>query len=60
MRPGSPMIRKAQWYWDLLAAENSMGFHNLPQALNTLGQASEPARQAVAAANRAAGINLLY
>ncbi len=53
------LIRKAQWYWDLLAAENSMGFHNSSQALNTLGQANELAHQAKEAANRAAGINQL-
>lgn len=50
------LVRKSQWYWDLLSAENSMGFHNPSQALNTLGQANELAHQAIEAANRAAGI----
>ncbi|HWR44744.1 ammonia-forming cytochrome c nitrite reductase subunit c552 [Sporomusa sp.] len=52
------LVRKAQWYWDLLAAENSMGFHNPSQALNTLGQANELAHQAIEAANAAAGIKM--
>ncbi|CVK21434.1 ammonia-forming cytochrome c nitrite reductase subunit c552 [Sporomusa sphaeroides] len=52
------LVRKAQFYWDLLAAENSMGFHNPSQALNTLGQANELAHQAIEAANTAAGIKM--
>ncbi len=47
------LIRKAQWYWDYVAAENSMGFHNPDQALSTLGQAIDLAHQAADAANRA-------
>lgn len=53
------LVRQAQWYWDLLSAENSMGFHNPSQALNTLGQANELAHQAIQAANAAAGVNML-
>lgn len=53
------LVRKAQWYWDYVAAENSMGFHNPDQTLNTVAQANEMARQAMDSANRAAGINLL-
>ncbi len=49
------LVRRAQWYWDYIAAENSMGFHNPGQALNTLGQSIDLAHQAIAAANRAAG-----
>ncbi len=49
------LIRNAQWFWDYIAAENSMGFHNPDQALNTLGQSIDLAYQAIAAANRAAG-----
>jgi len=52
-------VRKAQWYWDYVAAANSMGFHNSVQELQTLGQASDFAWQAIQAANRAAGRNLL-
>jgi nitrite reductase (cytochrome c-552) len=50
------LLRNAQWYWDFVAAENSMGFHNPDQALNTLGQSIDLAHQATATANRAAGM----
>ncbi len=32
------LVRKAQWMWDIVAAENSMGFHNTDQTMTTLGQ----------------------
>jgi len=48
-------VRKAQWFWDIVAAENSMGFHNPDQVLNTLGRSIDMAHQAIATANRAAG-----
>ncbi len=47
-------LRKAQWFWDIVAAENSMGFHNPDQVLNTLGQAIDMAHQAIATAGKAA------
>lgn len=53
------LVRKAQWYWDYIAAENGMGFHNPDQTLNTAAQANELARQAIESANRAAGISSL-
>ncbi|EAX46312.1 Nitrite reductase (cytochrome; ammonia-forming) [Thermosinus carboxydivorans Nor1] len=53
------LVRKAQWYWDYVAAANSMGFHNSVQELNTLGQAIDFANLAIEAANRAAGTNTL-
>lgn len=53
------LVRKAQWMWDIIAAENSMGFHNTDQIMTTLGQANELAHQAIQSANRAAGIGLL-
>jgi nitrite reductase (cytochrome c-552) len=49
------LVRNAQWLWDFIAAENSMGFHNPDQTLNTLGQSIDLAHQAIAVANRAAG-----
>lgn len=49
------LLRNAQWLWDFIAAENSMGFHNPDQALNTLGQSIDLAHRALATANRAAG-----
>jgi len=49
------LVRSAQWYWDYIAAENSMGFHNPDLALATLGQAIDLAHQSVASAGKAAG-----
>ncbi len=49
------LIRNAQWLWDFIAAENSMGFHNPDQTLNTLGKSIDLAHQAIATANQAAG-----
>ena len=51
------LVRKAQWYWDFVAAENSMGFHNAVQVLATLGQSIDLAHQSIDRANRAAGRN---
>ena len=53
------LVRHAQWLWDIVAAENSMGFHNPDQIMTTLGQANELAHQAIESANRAAGIQVL-
>ncbi len=47
------LVRKAQWYWDFVAAENSMGFHNPTMILNTLGRSIDLAHQAIATAQRA-------
>jgi nitrite reductase (cytochrome c-552) len=44
-----------QWHWDMVAAENSMGFHNPVQSANVLGQSIDLAHQAAAAAGKAAG-----
>jgi nitrite reductase (cytochrome c-552) len=49
------LVRKAQWYWDMVAAENSMGFHNPVQCANVLGQSIDLAHQAAATAGKAAG-----
>jgi nitrite reductase (cytochrome c-552) len=38
--------REAQWYWDWVAAENSMGFHNPQKAMSTLGRSIDLAHQA--------------
>jgi len=52
------LVRKAQWFWDMVAAENSMGFHNPDQVMNTLGRSIDLAHRAAAAANKAAKTNL--
>ena len=53
------LVREAQWYWDIIAAENSMGFHNSPQIMSTLNKANELGHKAIEAANRAANIGIL-
>jgi nitrite reductase (cytochrome c-552) len=45
--------RRGQWYWDWVDAENSMGFHNPPLAMNTSGRAIDLAHRAGEAAVRA-------
>lgn len=47
--------RRGQAYWDWVAAENSMGFHNPAKAMSTLGLAINNARQAQIMAAEAAG-----
>jgi len=49
------LVRKAQWYWDFVAAENSMGFHNPAMILTTLGRSVDLAHQAIASAEKALG-----
>ncbi|MBP7528306.1 MAG: ammonia-forming cytochrome c nitrite reductase subunit c552 [Syntrophorhabdaceae bacterium] len=50
-------LRKAQWYWDFVAAENSMGFHNPALCLNILGQSIDLAHKARESALKAAGVS---
>jgi nitrite reductase (cytochrome c-552) len=47
--------RDSQIYWDFIAAENSMGFHNPEEALRILAHATDLARQAQLKAVEAAG-----
>ncbi len=46
--------RNAQFMWDFVAAENSMGFHNPEYALKTLAESANLARQAQMKAAQAA------
>jgi nitrite reductase (cytochrome c-552) len=48
------MTRKGQFFWDLVSAENSVGFHNPTKALNTLAQSQRYSQQAVDIAVEAA------
>jgi nitrite reductase (cytochrome c-552) len=47
--------REAQMYWDFVAAENSMGFHNPEEALRILAAATDMAYRARILALEAAG-----
>ncbi len=55
LKTAQELVRKAQWFWDMVAAENGMGFHNPDQVMNTLGRSIDMAHQASAEAGRAAG-----
>jgi nitrite reductase (cytochrome c-552) len=41
------MHRRAQWRWDFVASENSMGFHNPEQSLKILNEAINCAKEAI-------------
>ncbi|MDR2050358.1 MAG: ammonia-forming cytochrome c nitrite reductase subunit c552 [Deltaproteobacteria bacterium] len=41
------MVRKGQFYWDYLSAENSVGFHNPAKALDTAQKSLEYSQMAV-------------
>jgi nitrite reductase (cytochrome c-552) len=47
--------RQAQWLWDWMSAENSMGFHNPEEGLNYIGKSIDFAHKAIRAAQRARG-----
>ena len=46
LKEARQLHREAQMRWDLIAAENSMGFHNPQEALRVLASATNLARQA--------------
>lgn len=53
MNKARDLHRKAQWRWDWISAENSMGFHSPKEALRVLGAGIDLARQAELQANLA-------
>ena len=44
------MVRKGQFFWDLISAENSIGFHNPQKALDTLARSQQYSQKAVESA----------
>ena len=46
------MVRKGQWFWDYVSAENSSGFHNPTKAMATLASSQQYSDQAVQLAIR--------
>lgn len=46
-------VREAQWYWDWVAAENGVGFHNPDKMTRTAGLAIDLAHQAIESAEAA-------
>ncbi len=55
MNQARTLHRKAQWRWDWISAENSMGFHSPKEALRVLGEGIDMARQAQLQSNLAIG-----
>lgn len=49
------MVRKGQWFWDFVSAENSAGAHNPVKALDTLALSQQYSDEAVQLAIRATG-----
>lgn len=47
------LVRKGQWFWDYVSAENSAGFHNPTKTLDTLAFSQQYSDEAVRLAIRA-------
>lgn len=41
------LVRKGQWFWDIVAAENSTGFHNPQGAMDSLKMSTEYSNEAI-------------
>lgn len=41
------MVRKGQWFWDIVAAENSTGFHNPQGMMDSLKMSTEASNEAI-------------
>lgn len=46
VKKAQDLLRKGQWHWDWVAAENSRGFHNPVQSMDSLSKAMDYAHQA--------------
>jgi nitrite reductase (cytochrome c-552) len=54
-------VRKGQWFWDIVAAENSAGFHNPQGTMSSLKKSTEESNEAILLATEELmkkGINL--
>ena len=52
------MVRKGQFLWDLISAENSIGFHNPQKSIETLVLSQQCSEKAIAAAMAAANYEI--
>jgi nitrite reductase (cytochrome c-552) len=41
------LVRKGQWFWDIIAAENSDGFHNPHGSMDAMRESSDASNEAV-------------
>jgi len=60
MTDAREMVRKGQFFWDWVSAENSVGFHNPPLLLDTLFKSAEYSRQAVNYALQATNYGIAF
>ncbi|HBE93995.1 MAG TPA: ammonia-forming cytochrome c nitrite reductase subunit c552 [Desulfovibrio sp.] len=51
-------VRKGQFFWDLISAENSVGFHNPAKALDTLASSQQYSQKAVELCQQATGYGI--
>ncbi len=58
MAQSREMIRKGQFYWDFISAENSVGFHNPVLALDTLALSQQYSQKAVDLAEEATNFGI--
>ena len=47
------LVRQAQWFWDWVSAESSMGFHNPDKMMRSLGISIDAAHKAIESATAA-------
>lgn len=52
------MVRKGQFFWDMVSAENSVGFHNPAKALETLALSQQYSQKAIDFAISATGYEI--
>ncbi|MFO7577060.1 MAG: ammonia-forming cytochrome c nitrite reductase subunit c552 [Pelovirga sp.] len=53
IKEAQELVRKGQWFWDYVSAENSAGFHNPSKALETLALSQQYSDEATQLAIRA-------
>ena len=46
------LVRKGQWFWDIIAAENSDGFHNPHGSMDAMRMSSDASNEAIRLATR--------
>ncbi|WP_102345480.1 ammonia-forming cytochrome c nitrite reductase subunit c552 [Bacillus sp. Marseille-P3661] len=47
IKAAQDLVRKGQWFWDIIAAENSTGFHNPQGSMDSLKTSSEASSEAI-------------
>jgi nitrite reductase (cytochrome c-552) len=47
IKQAQDFVRKGQWFWDIIAAENSAGFHNPQGSMDSLRESIEDSNKAI-------------